>query len=435
MSRSVELPPAASQRKASRPGDRNDPAYAWETRGKDRVLVLRSFALANDFLKLSRGTAQAGFGADLTPRTRWMNPPTLFNEGAGHREQRRAVARFFTLKAVATTHEPLMVALADELVGEMERDGEGDLALLSFRMAIAVVAEIVGLSGSDPRGLESRLEGFFETAPSVGVSIVTKVREGLVAQGRVLRFYLQDVRPAIVARRRESRDDVISHMLAKGMRTQDILIEALTYAAAGMVTTRQFIPMALWHLVEQPDLRARYLGAREEERHRILREIVRLDTVAGNLLRRVTEPVALDHAECVIDVRRARSSMSRCGPPTRTRTRWAPALSASTPTEPSRPRCRLRGWPSERATTRARGSTSRCTRPISSCAVSSGTRCGSSASPTSPGTTLSWPTTLRTSAFGSCPLRPRAAHRSGRATDVGSLRTWRLLDRSASGRG
>lgn len=298
----MELPPAASQRKASRPGDRNNPAYAWETRGKDRVLVLRSFALANDFLKLSRGTAQVGFGADLTPRTRWMNPPTLFNEGAGHREQRRAVARFFTLKAVATTHEPLMVALADELVGEMERDGGGDLALLSFRMAIAVVAEIVGLSGSDPRGLESRLEGFFETAPSVGVSIVTKVREGLVAQGRVLRFYLQDVRPAIVARRRESRDDVISHMLAKGMRTQDILIEALTYAAAGMVTTRQFIPMALWHLVEQPDLRARYLGARDEERHRILREIVRLNTVAGNLLRRVTEPVALDHAEGVIDV-------------------------------------------------------------------------------------------------------------------------------------
>jgi cytochrome P450 len=292
--------PTATDKKASRPGDRNDPAYEWEQRGRQRVLVLRSFGLAHTFLKIPSGTEQAGFGSDFSPKTRWMNAPTLFSEGPGHREQRRAAARFFTPKAVAQTHEPLMVALADALVGAMEREGGGDVAVLSFRMAMAVVAEIVGLTASDPRGLEARLEGFFETAPSVDASLATTVRETTKAQGRTLRFYARDGRPAIRARREAPADDVISHMLAKGMRTQDILIEALTYAAAGMVTTRQFIPMAMWHLVDRPELLERYLTSEADERRRMLAEIIRLDTVAGNLLRRVTEPTRLEHDGVVV---------------------------------------------------------------------------------------------------------------------------------------
>lgn len=296
-------PCPADQRKARRETDRNHPAYEWELRGTQRVLVIRDFGLGHAFLRLPEGTRQAGFGAQFTPRTRFMNPPTLFNDGPAHREQRRAAARFFTPRAVTRTHEPMMVDLADELVTTMERRGGGDLALLSFRMAMAVVAAIVGLTESDPRGLESRLEGFFETAPAVGkVPLRTMVRETAIAQGRVLRFYVRDVRPAIRARRAEPRDDVISHLVAAGMRPQDIVIEALTYAAAGMVTTRQFIPMALWHLVEQPALRDRYLAAGTDERLRILAEIIRLETVAGNLLRTVTHPLRLEHGECAVDI-------------------------------------------------------------------------------------------------------------------------------------
>jgi cytochrome P450 len=167
-------------------------------------------------------------------------------------------------------------------------------------MAMAVVAEIVGLTASDPRGLEARPEGFFETAPSVDASLATTVRETTKAQGRTLRFYARDGRPAIRARREAPADDVISHMLAKGMRTQDILIEALTSAAAGMVTTRQFIPMAMWHLVDRPELLERYLTSEADERRRMLAEIIRLDTVAGNLLRRVTEPTRLEHDGVVV---------------------------------------------------------------------------------------------------------------------------------------
>ena len=54
--------PTATDKKASRPGDRNDPAYEWEQRGRQRVLVLRSFGLAHTFLKIPSGTEQAGLG-------------------------------------------------------------------------------------------------------------------------------------------------------------------------------------------------------------------------------------------------------------------------------------------------------------------------------------------------------------------------------------
>ena len=51
-------------------------------------------------------------------------------------------------------------------------------------------------------------------------------------------FYVCDVRPAIVARRRERDEDVISHLIDQDYTDPEILIECVTYGAAGMVTTR-----------------------------------------------------------------------------------------------------------------------------------------------------------------------------------------------------
>jgi cytochrome P450 len=85
------------------------------------------------------------------------------------------------------------------------------------------------------------------------------------------------VKPAIRARRRRPSADVISQLLQQGFNDLEILTEALTYAAAGMATTREFITMAAWHLLDEPDLRNRYLIAERVEREAILHEILRLD--------------------------------------------------------------------------------------------------------------------------------------------------------------
>ena len=110
----------------------------------------------------------------------------------------------------------------------------------------------------------------------------------------VLRFYLFDVRPAIRRRRRAPREDVISHLIAEGYTNADILVECVTYGTAGMVTTREFIGMAAWHLLQHPELRDRYLVAQQPERLAILNEIIRLEPVVGHLYRRVQQPLSFD---------------------------------------------------------------------------------------------------------------------------------------------
>jgi hypothetical protein len=85
--------------------------------------------------------------------------------------------------------------------------------------------------------LATRLRGMHPAA-RFGAQAVTAVH--------ALRFLARDVRPAIKARREEGRDDVISHLIEEGYPDKAILIECMTYAVAGMVTTREFIVMAAW---------------------------------------------------------------------------------------------------------------------------------------------------------------------------------------------
>ena len=48
----------------------------------------------------------------------------------------------------------------------------------------------------------------------------------------------------IHTRRHQPQEDVISYLIEKGYRNREILTECVTYAAAGMVTTREFICVA-----------------------------------------------------------------------------------------------------------------------------------------------------------------------------------------------
>lgn len=113
-------------------------------------------------------------------------------------------------------------------------------------------------------------------------------------QSRTLAFFTLDVLPAIRARKRKPQQDVISHLLAQNYSNAEILTECITYAAAGMITTREFISVAAWHLLERPELRQRYIVASEEERYAILHEILRVEPVVTRLYRRTTEDIILE---------------------------------------------------------------------------------------------------------------------------------------------
>jgi cytochrome P450 len=136
---------------------------------------------------------------------------------------------------------------------------------------------------------------------------------------RFLHFFYRDVRPAIRTRRAEPRDDVISHLLDEGYSDKAILIECTTYAAAGMVTTREFIVMVAWHLFERADLREAFLAGDEAAQLAMLQEILRLEPVAALVHRRATQAISTANGEALagellaLDIRAANTDAAAVG--------------------------------------------------------------------------------------------------------------------------
>jgi cytochrome P450 len=181
-----------------------------------------------------------------------------------------------------------MDRLADEQCEILRSRGTADLSQLSFRLAVAVAAEVIGLTESGP-GMARRLDRFFEEKESPNRAIRTwkEVR----SNANMALFFWRDVRPAIKARRTASRDDLISHLLSEGCTSGEILGECVTFAAAGMVTTREFISVAAWHLFTDNDLRTTYTTGDDKQRVAILHEILRLEPVVANLARWTTAEI------------------------------------------------------------------------------------------------------------------------------------------------
>lgn len=258
------------------------------------VWHVRSFEAARTVLR-SADTKQAGFNAELLERMpSTMKQPILYQEGKIHQQQRKQTARFFTPKAVSDNYRQVMEQLSNQLIKRLLRKKQVDLSQLSITLAVRVAAQVVGLTNSYP-GLPQRLEAFFSgDLTHIGLS-PRAILNLLKNQSRTLAFFTLDVLPAIRARKRKPQNDVISHLLAQNYSNAEILTECITYAAAGMVTTREFISVAAWHLLERPELRKRYLVAAEEERHAMLHEILRVEPVVTRLYRLATADIALEY--------------------------------------------------------------------------------------------------------------------------------------------
>jgi cytochrome P450 len=282
---------AISQRKTTRS---HEPAGKPVERDAEGVWHVRGYAQARAVLR-SADTKQAGFNAELLEKMpQKMRPPILYQEGQPHHEQRRQTARFFSPRTVSENYRGLMEELAGRAIRRLLRERRADLATLSMKLAVGVAGRVVGLTESRLPGMARRLDAFFE-GDMIGFGWNPRALLGFARnQARVAAFFYLDVKPAIEARRKEPRQDVISHLLSRGYGDAEILTECITYGAAGMATTREFISIAAWHMLEQPALRERYLHGDEGERHDVLGEILRLEPVVGHLYRRATADLYLD---------------------------------------------------------------------------------------------------------------------------------------------
>jgi len=311
--------PHASVRKTARDSDPGLPAV--EARGE--TWILRSHDLVKQVLRKQDGTRQAGFNAELASRT-GLRQPVLFEDGPAHHEHRTAIARFFTPATIDADYRAMMDDLADSLVARLVADGRADVADLSLELAMQVAARVVGLTDSSEPGLAQRLERILELERLERLPWWRRAVSMARTQGHVRRFLKVDVQPAIAARRLRPREDVISHLISKGYKDAEILIECITYGAAGMATTREFIVMAAWHLLEDEVLRAHYLAADEAERAVVLQEILRLEPVVGHLYRRTDAELHLEHAggtttipagaRIDLDIRAANADAAAVGP-------------------------------------------------------------------------------------------------------------------------
>ncbi|TDT27567.1 cytochrome P450 [Streptomyces sp. BK208] len=262
-------------------------------RAADGTWQVRDFAVARALLR-GPGTVQAGLGIETVEKLpSRVRRPVLYRDGPEHREHRRQTARYFTPRRVDEHYREPMVRIAEEQLAVLRATGGAALSDLAFGLAIGVVSEVVGLRYGRP-GIRRRLERFFpEEFGEPGLTGVHGLYWLVRQNTNWLRIHLADVRPAIRAHRRREHDDLISHLLAEGCSDVEILGECLTFAAAGMVTTREFVCLAAWHLFTDAGLRARYRSADETGRLAVLQELLRLEPVIGRLRRRTTEPVRL----------------------------------------------------------------------------------------------------------------------------------------------
>ncbi|HEX7000628.1 MAG TPA: cytochrome P450 [Trueperaceae bacterium] len=280
-----------------------------------------SMSASRQVLKAAGIAKQDGFGIrEAASSPLRIKPPVLWQDGAEHKAQRTAIAHFFTPMAAKQRYRPVIENVADELVGELESSGRAELTNMAMKLAVAVASQVVGLTDSTKPGMHERIDAFIALGPSRPSWRPREMLRFLRLQKGIADYFRFDVRPAIAARRAEPRDDVISHLLAQGAGEQDVLIEAITYGAAGMVTTREFIAMAAWHLLDDDGLRSRYLAGDERARQGILSEIIRLEPVVGRLFRRLDGELELEDEKLdagtrvTIDVRAANGDDRAVGP-------------------------------------------------------------------------------------------------------------------------
>ncbi len=283
---------STGDRKSVRPNEAAGPGLEC----KDGTWHVRDAAFVREILRASDGTTQAGFSSESANMSR-LRQPILFADGEEHRQQRSLIARFFAPKVVSRRYRELMDDRSAALLAAAgNRFMLDDLAM---EYSVTVAAEVIGLTNSSTSGLSRRLERLFNqpaydhAQEGGGRSWWTRLLAPVTGTLPLVPFYIRDVVPAVRARRKEPQQDVISHLLKEGYKGVEIMVECLTYGAAGMVTTREFISMAAWHFFENPQLKERYLIAEEKERLAILGEILRLEPVVGHLYRRAQQDLAV----------------------------------------------------------------------------------------------------------------------------------------------
>lgn len=272
-----------------------------------------TFERARELL-LSKALLQGGAGAASFDVSDPDRSPVFYLDGDPHRQKRASIAHFFTPKAITSRYQAIIERETERLLAQLVRDGRAQLDVISFELAVAVAANIVGLTDSDVPKMAKRLATIMSAAWYHQLGLRGRMASWLRKSLAMASFYRNDIVPALRARRVEPREDILSMLLANNASRKTIVIECMTYAGAGMVTTRELIVMAAWHLLERPELRADFLAGDEKRQHAILLEVLRLEPIAALLHRRVAPAAGTDPRMYALDMRTIHTDEGAVGP-------------------------------------------------------------------------------------------------------------------------
>ncbi|MBC7877716.1 MAG: cytochrome P450 [Anaerolineales bacterium] len=252
------------------------------------VWHIRGYTEAKELLK--EDLLQDGFNAEDVFRSGM--DPVLYQHGKPHREQRAAIAKYFSPTTVSQKHMPMMEKAADDVLAELIKNKRMDLKTLSRNMAAIVTSAVIGLTPN--AGMVRRVDAMLHSPIELPKNPFSRLYMMLFGNLRRISFFVFDVRPAIAERKRNPQDDVISYMLSKDKDQIAILAECIVYGAAGMATTQEFICAVLMHALEKPHIHAALTSDDISARYEALHEVLRLEPVIGKIKRKVIEPVSVN---------------------------------------------------------------------------------------------------------------------------------------------
>ena len=271
--------------------DRKTGAVADARARPEQGRQVRDFKQVREVLR-SAAMKQAGGGAEYFDISDPEKAPVFFLDGSEHKKKRATIARFFAPKTITTRYAEIMDRVIAEQIAELRRTGTARMDQMSFDLAVAVAADIVGITVTDRKKMARRLDASLSSAFFPRDDFFGRIK---VSIGKVINsidFFYHDVKPAIRDRRANPRDDLLSHLIKVGCSDKAILMECMTYGAAGMVTTREFIVVAAWHMFDNQPLRERFLAGGQEEQFAILQEILRLEPIAAFIYRKLDADAA-----------------------------------------------------------------------------------------------------------------------------------------------
>lgn len=239
---------------------------------------------------------QAGFFAELATENNKLitKQPVLYGHGEAHRELRRAGARFFTPAAIDGL-TPDIERIARSLAAKLKAPQGVLIDELALELAGGVALELAGLD-IRRKGIVKRLmlaaTQSGDSDPDLWDEGTTGKGGEVLAMAKIMPLWLVDVMPALRKARRhisqggEARN-LIEQLAERGYNGMEVLMEVLTYASAGIVTTREFIGMCAWWMLGEQQLRTEFVTRDLAGREELLLEMLMQRPVVGHLYRRI----------------------------------------------------------------------------------------------------------------------------------------------------